>query len=61
MLFTLYQTMKRSVAKCVSGRASVHSENASSGTMFALEQDCSAPLVKVERPVSERFLKRARI
>ena len=51
--------MKRSVAKCVFDRASVHTENASSGTSFAPEQNCSALLLKVERPVSDRFLKRS--
>ena len=49
----------RSVAKCVFDRASVHTENASSGTSFAPEQNCSALLLKVERPVSDRFLKRS--
>ena len=37
----------------------VHTGNNSSGTIFAPEQDCSAPLLKVERPVSDRFLERS--
>ena len=45
--------MKRSVAKCVSDRAS------NSGTIFAAEQDCYAPLLKVECPALDRFLKRS--
>ena len=49
--------MKQSVAKCVSYRAPVHTGNASSGTTVAPEQDFSAPLLKVERFVSDRFLK----
>ena len=47
--------MKQSVANCVFNRASVHTENASSGTSFAPEQNCSALLLKVERPVSDRL------
>ena len=31
----------------------------SSGTIFAPKQDCSAPLLKMEHPVSDRFLKRS--
>ena len=52
--------MKLSIAKCVSDRASVHAGNDSSGTMFALEQDCCILLLKVEHPVSDRFLKQSR-
>ena len=37
-------------------RASVHTGNASSRTIFVPDQDYSAPLLKVERPVSDRFL-----
>ena len=58
MVFTLYhQIVKLSVAKCVSDKASFHTGNASSRTIFALEQDFSAALLKVERPVSDLFLK----
>ena len=58
-MFTLYQIVKRSVAKCVFDRASVHTEDASSETSFAPEQNCSALLLKVEHPVSDRFLKQS--
>ena len=47
--------VKRSIAKCVLDRASVHTGNASAETIFAPEQDCCDPLLKVERPVSDRF------
>ena len=47
--------MKRSVAESVSDRASVHTRNT------AFEQCCSAPLLKVERYVSDRFLKRSEL
>ena len=56
---TLCRVVKRSAAKCVSDNASVHNGNASSGTILPAEQDCFTPLLKVERPVSERFLKRS--
>ena len=48
--------MKWSVAESVSDRASVHTRNAA---FEAPEQNCSAPLLKVERSVSDRFLKRS--
>ena len=35
VVFTPYRIVKRSVAKCVSDRASVYTGNASSGTIFA--------------------------
>ena len=41
----------------MSDRASAHIGNASSRTSFAPELDCSAPLLKVERAVSDRVLK----
>ena len=44
---------------CV-GEGAVHIGNPSPGKMFAPEQDCSAPLLKVENIVSDRFLKRFR-
>ena len=53
--YSHYPIVKRSVAKCVTGRTFFHTKNAISGTIFAPEQDCSAPLSKVERPVSDRF------
>ena len=51
-MFTLYRIVKRSVAESVPDRASVH-------TVSAPEQYCSAPLLKVERSVSDRFLRRS--
>ena len=50
--------MKRSVAESVLDRASVHTDNAAFEAVSALEQYCSSPLLKVERSVSDRFLKR---
>ena len=50
--------MKRSVTESVPDKASVHTKNATFEAVSALEQYCSAPLLKVERPVSDRFLKR---
>ena len=40
-------------------RASVHSRNAAVEAVSAPEQYCSAPLLKVERSGSDRFLKRS--
>ena len=51
--------MKRSVAESVPDRASVHTRNAAFQAVSALEQYCSAPLLKVERSISDRFLKRS--
>ena len=50
--------MKRSVAESVPDRASVHTRNAGFEAVSASEQYCSARLLKVERSVSDRFLKR---
>ena len=50
--------MKRSIAECVLDRTSVHTGNAAFEAVSAPEQCCSAPLLKVERSVSDRFLKR---
>ena len=49
--------MKRSVAESVPDRASVHTRSAAFEAFSAPEQICSAPLLKVERSVSDRFLK----
>ena len=49
--------MKRSVAESLPGRTSVHTSNASFKVVSAPEQYCSAPLVKVERSLSDRYLK----
>ena len=51
--------MKRSVAESVPDRASVHTRNAAFEAVSAPEQYCSAPLLKVERSVSDRFLRRS--
>ena len=58
-MFTLYRIVKRSVAESVPNRASVHTRNAGFEAVSAPEQYCSAPLLKVERSVSDRFLKRS--
>ena len=50
--------MKRSAAESVPDRASVHTRDAAFEAVSAPEQYCSAPLLKVERSVSDRFLKR---
>ena len=57
-MFTLYRIVKRSVAESVPDRASVHTRNAAFEAVSAPEQYCSAPLLKVERSVSDRLLKR---
>ena len=56
-MFTLYRIVERSVAESVPDRASVHTRNAAFEAVSAAEQYCSAPLLKVERSVSNRFLK----
>ena len=58
-MFTLYRIMKRSVAESVPDRASVHTRNAAFEAVSAPEQYCFALLFKVERSVSDRFLKRS--
>ena len=57
-MFTLYRIVKRSVTKSVPDRASVHTRNAAFRALSVPEQNCSAPLLKVECSVSDRFLKR---
>ena len=51
--------MERSFTESVPDRASVHTRNAAFEAFSALEQYCSDPLLKVERSVSDRFLKRS--
>ena len=46
--------------KCTN-RASVHTRNAAFEAVSAAEQYCSAPLLRVERSVSDRFLKRSEL
>ena len=61
-MFTLYRTvLKRSAAESVPDRASVHTRNAAFETVSAPEQCSSTPLLKVERTVSDRFLKRSEL
>ena len=56
-MFTLYRIVKRSVAGSVPDRASVYTSNAAFEAVSAPEQYCSVPLLKVERSVSDMFLK----
>ena len=58
-MFTLYRIVKRSVAESVPDMASVHTRNAAFEAFSAPEQYSSAPMLKVERFVSDRFLKRS--
>ena len=50
--------MKRSVTVSVPDRASAHTRNATFEAVSAPEQYCSAPLLKMERSVSDKFSKR---
>ena len=56
-MFALYRLVKQSVAESVLDRASVHTRNAAFEAFSALEKDCSAPLLKVDGSISDRFLK----
>ena len=56
-MFILYRIVKRNVAESVSDKASVHTRNAAFEAVSDPEQCCSAPLLKVERFGSDRFLK----
>ena len=58
-MFTLYRIVNWSVAESVPDRASVHTRNADFEAVSAPEQYCSAPLLKVERSVSDRFLNKS--
>ena len=60
-MFTLYRIVKRSFAESVSDRASVQTRNAAFEAVSAPEQYCSAPLLKVERSVLDRSLKRSEL
>ena len=59
-MFTLYRKVKRSVTESVPDRASVHTRNAAFEAVSAPEQYCSVPLLKVERSIADRFLKRSK-
>ena len=56
-MFTLYRIVKRSVAESVPDMASVYIRNTAFEAVSAPEQYYSAPLLKVERCISDRFLK----
>ena len=58
-MFTLYRVMKRSVAESVPDRASVHTRNAAFEAVSVPQQYCSVPLLKMERSVSDKCLKRS--
>ena len=58
-MFTLYRIVEQSVAESVKDRASVHTKNAAFEAVSAPEQYCSALLWKVERSMSDRFLKQS--
>ena len=58
-MFTLCRIVIRSATESVLDRASVHTRNAAFEAVSAPEQYCSAPLLNVERSVSDRFLKRS--
>ena len=51
--------MKRTVAESVPDRVSVHTRKAAFEAISDLEQNCSAPQLKVERSESYGFLKRS--
>ena len=53
-MFTLYQVVKRSVAETGPDQASVHTRNATLGTISAPEQDYFAPLSKGLTPETQR-------
>ena len=57
MVFTVYQIVKGSVAESVLDGASVHTRNAAFEAVPRPEQYCSAPLLKMQRSVSDRFLR----
>ena len=59
-MFTLYQIVKRSDTESVLDRASVHTRNTAFEAVSAPEQYCSAPLLKVERSILDRFFRRSR-
>ena len=58
-MFSLYRIVKRSVAESVLDMASVHTRNAAFEAFSAPQQYCSTPRLKVERFVSDRFLKQS--
>ena len=59
VMFTLYRIVKWSVAESVQDRSSAQTKNTALEAFSDPEQYCSAPLLKVERSVSDRLLKRS--
>ena len=53
-MFTLYRLVKWSATEIVPDRASVHTRNTAFEAVSAPEQYCSAPLLKLERSVSDK-------
>ena len=53
--------VKRGVTESVPHRTSVHTRNAAFEAVFVPEQYCSAPLLKVEHSLSDKFLKRSEL
>ena len=51
--------MKKSIAESVPDRVSVHTRNTAFEAVSTPEQYCSAPLIKVEHSILDRFLKRS--
>ena len=58
-MFTLYRIVKQSVTESVPDGTLVHTRNTAFEAVSAPEQYCSASLLKVERSVLDRFLKRS--
>ena len=58
-MITLYRIGKRSVTESALDRASVHTRTAAFEAVSAPEQYCPALLLKVERSISDRFLRRS--
>ena len=54
-MFTLYRIVKRSVPETVPGKASVHTRNATFGTISAPEQDYFAPVLKDLIPETQQI------
>ena len=53
-MFTLYRMVKRSLAETVPDKASVHTRNATFGTISSPEQDNFAPYLKDVIPETQR-------
>ena len=53
-MFTLYQIVKWSIAETVPDKASVHTRNATFGTVYASKQDYFAPFSKDVIPATQQ-------